>query len=260
MGESVESTADQRLRPSRESLEHMKYLRDMLSEIRQKVPQVRGLTFFGSRSRGQERQDPNHPSDLDTVVFYDGSEFTDNLEFEIFDTAGNLVPDFIQKNEKRRKDSLRQKQLRRQLKEEISLLMKTRGLPVDIYIEAGKNIPFNGTVFVEDISKHTTDRALKSFQLYIDTNRANQQVPQGVIDSPAFSITSRFLLGVGEELYGNRGYILDQFEEMEHQDGKGQKYFLGLMNCLRELQTDDANTGKRLPQSIQEARAFFKTT
>lgn len=240
-------------RPSHESLLHMRYIRDMLKDIEGEMPQVRGIAFFGSRTRHQERQDPNNPSDLDTVVFYDGSEYTESGNFEILDKNGNLTPDFQVKNEKYQNEKNLYNELQRKIKHRFGEQMIKRGLPVEI--DSG----INGTILVEDISTTSTDKALKNLIDYIDANDADITIRRDVINSPAFHLASRFLLGAGEELYKNRDYILNRLDEMENNGEQGERYFKGLMNCVRELQSGEVLIEKELPQNIQEARSYFRT-
>ncbi|MBP9819867.1 hypothetical protein KBC79_03960 [Candidatus Woesebacteria bacterium] len=245
-------------RPSRESLAHMKHLRDVLTDVRNDIPQVKGLAFFGSRTHGRERQDPNRPSDLDTVVFYDGSEYTESGKFEPFDANGNLTPDFIQKNEKHQTDKRLHAMLQAKIKVRFSELMKERGLPIDIYSDFNGRI--NGTVLLEDVSPQATDTAIQQLKMYVDAEQADTLIPVGVINSPAFRTASRFLLGVDNSLYHSRQYILDKLEEMEQNGEHGEKYFRGLMNCVRELQMGDEPENRSLPQTIKDARSFYMTS
>lgn len=245
-------TVAHKVRPTRESLEHMKYFRDVLEVIRNEIPQVRGLVFFGSRSRGQERRDTKSPSDLDVVVFYDGSEYTSSGRFRLFDTEGNLIPDFIQKNEKYQTDKRMLSELQRKIKLKFEKLMNERGLPVEIIGS------INGTILVEDLSLSATDEALEQLKMNIDAAGADEEIPVGIINYPAFRIASRFLLGVGDEVYQNREYILNRLEEMEQKGEQGERYFRGLMNCLLELQSGEHGLQPKLPATIKEAREYFR--
>ncbi len=70
MKESINLLKDYRFNISENSLELMKKERAYLQEQQKKIPELAGLTFFGSRTLGREKES----SDLDMNVFYDSSD------------------------------------------------------------------------------------------------------------------------------------------------------------------------------------------
>lgn len=249
---------------SKESSSFMRAFRDRLPTIQKQIPQVKGFGFFGSRIIGKERADGSNPSDLDAIVFYDGSEFNlDESNFTIVDNDGKLLPDAGERvkklaQERQEVDNART-HTHLQIKEKAFALMHELGLPVDIDDESGKN----KTVFTVDISKPATDNSLALLVMYVDanTNKTTGEVRPGGINDVTFPIVSRFVLGVGDGLYDNRKYVLDVLEDMESQGLGGEKYFRGLMTCLAGLERgrDGLPKVQSLPQTIKDARAYFRT-
>ena len=58
--------------------------------VQDHIKEVRGLAYFGSLTVGRERKGPSHPSDLDLVVFYDGSNLI-NQQLAIQYGKGHMV-------------------------------------------------------------------------------------------------------------------------------------------------------------------------
>lgn len=75
------------------------------------------------------------------------------------------------------------------------------------------------------------------------------------------NLFSRFFLGVGDKVYDNRQYILDQFSEVP----EGDKYFELLMGSLASFERDnrpnrsDVPLYTRYPKTIADAREYFLT-
>lgn len=227
-----------RITPTKESLGYMKFFRDKLPSIQQEIPQVKGLGFFGSRVVGKERKSLSHKSDLDIVVFYDGSEF------EVDDS-----PFITEKFRNARRGRL---DLLFNIEKVATNLMRELRLPLN-----RDAIGQNATIQTIDISSIETDRALEMFVNYADanTNRRSQEItPERMnIIGNTFPLISRFLLGIGENLYKNRAYVLNKLEAMEN----GEYYFRGMMNCLKGIQEVKHQQGK-LPQTISEAYSYFR--
>lgn len=244
-----------RFTPSKESLGHMKMFRDKLPFIKEQIPEVRGLGFFGSRTLGRERTDPSKPSDLDVVIFYDGSKFEiDESSFTIVENDGKLLPDAgkrVQELAAKRQhaDAARNTVLAKS-KQAVTDLMKKSGLPIDYDDETGQN----KTIFTIDISQVATDRAIDLLVMYVDANAnsSTDRVRPGDINDVTFTLASRFLLGVGEGLYQNRSYILNTLGKMEN----GENYFQGLMICLKGVQRVEDQQGKA-PNTISQAKSYF---
>lgn len=58
---------------SPESVEMLKKTREAFSRLKQNYLFLSGLGFFGSRTKGRERED----SDIDVVIFYDSSRISE---------------------------------------------------------------------------------------------------------------------------------------------------------------------------------------
>lgn len=247
-----------RFSPTRESLGYMKVFRDRLSAIQDQIPQVKGFGFFGSRTIGRERNDASRLSDLDIVVFYDGSVFeVDESSFTISGSDGELLPDARKRVQelvgKRQTADNACTAMHVKSKQMTTALMRELGLPINIADESGQN----KTIFTVDISRGATDRSLELLKMYMDVdsilNPETQHVHPDGINGVTFPLVSRFLLGIGEDLYKNRTYVLNSLEHMK----QGEQYFQGMMDCLRGMQRIEDQQGK-LPQTITEAKSYFR--
>ena len=108
MSECVgKSASGEIMRPTKESLYHMFYMKDFLVDIQRDHPEVQGFGFLGSRAIGQEGDN----SDLDTVVFVSSDGIIPDSEFEYQDKEGNALPGIKEKIENLRRGEREYKEL-----------------------------------------------------------------------------------------------------------------------------------------------------
>ena len=205
--------------PSKDSLGHMKFLRDNIREIQTGIPQVKGIAFFGSRKKGVEKQ----TSDLDTVIFYDSTELTASGKVEFFTPDNKPVSDYREKMEAYNRDKEKLEKIKQNIINRVSQLMIQRGLPVDHDRRTG----LHGSILLVDISQAGTDKALEKFFRYIDGFQNADDIKPDGINGPTFELVSRFFLGVGDALYENRKYV----EQEINKKNDREKYMRGLEVC-----------------------------
>lgn len=238
--------AERRITPSKESLSHMKRLRDNLPAIQKKIPEVQGLGFFGSRTQGREK--PN--SDLDLVVFFDISSLREQVEHALHNGIDNSeIQSLIEKRE----------MLKRNIVTSYARQLDDLSLPQDMDPVTQRN----NSIKLVEISKISTDSEILGFIKDVKRTILEGKSPyRDTISEASWALTSRFFLGVGDGLSKNRGYILDVFE---HMGIYGEAYFKILMEYL-QVRERTLPTKKRgalpagyLPSSIGEARRYFRT-
>jgi predicted nucleotidyltransferase len=247
---------------SPEAFTQMKNLHEKLAEVRREMPEIQGLAFFGSRTTGLERSDPNNPSDLDLIVFYDGSALVPTQKTMIME-KGRLVVNKLAKEELGEKRWIREALINK-IEASYNTQLEALGLPIDRDQETGRN----KTVQIIDISPQATDRMLRYFidEINRDTNYGKQPLKLQEVSNPTFKLLSRFYLAVGDGIYKNRKYILDQLDRLEQQGEEGERYFKVLMEYLQyseRTKTTTKRTGivpyQNYPKSIAEAREYFLT-
>ena|SRR3989338_1351423 len=229
-----------RFQISEQSMSLLKTLRNELPVVNKEFKVIEGLGFFGSRTKGLEKEnDQNQPekleSDVDLCVFYDGSLFG----------YDNSSLTFHQSNLNRARHQF-EAQLQDKFKERIKSYFNNK---ID---QEGESI------FVVDISKDATLRALDEFYKSVSLNETQNSEEN-------HKLLARFFLGVGEELYKNRKFILDQFKKRED----GDRLIQILMQRLGKFErTPDyiPNKSNRqivpfegYPKTIEEAENFFLT-
>lgn len=254
---------DRRFKISETSLDLMKSLRDNLTDVQKAIPQVKGLGFFGSRTLELEES----TSDLDMVVFYDGSAFPVEIYEDPVDLleAGLEVKDgqvIFNKQlvEQRRHMGMLITHARSKFEGQIqSNYVKFLESRLDLQ-EVEQLRSQRKSIAIVDISQEATDAVLSIFideilRPFFDHDRPSENT---------IKLLSRFFLCVGDEVYRNRKYILDKLEKHE----RGEGCFKGLMAYLRAFErTRDVSEKKRkvkityahYPQSIAEAREYFIT-
>lgn len=246
-----------RFAPSHESLAKMKILRDNLTEVQGQIPEVRGLTYFGSRTVGREHSDPDNPSDMDVIVFYDGSNLIPQQNAMIME-KGRLMVNKLARPEREQMAQQRTNLVNR-IENSYSDQLHALSLPVEFNQETGHN----ATIQIFDISPKATDIALREFEREVDisTNYGKEPLKIERVTPTTFELLSRFYLGVGDGLYQSRQYILDQFTAMPN----GERYFSALMSHLNyheRTKSTEKRAGlspARLPSSISEGREYFIT-
>jgi len=222
-GEDTSLLEQKRFVISRESIGGMKSVRTKLEELKGKHPELSGLGFFGSRITGAE----SPGSDYDVCIFYDSSK--------IYAPFGN---------------KLEWQQLKRELEKGVSTRFDQK-----IFGEAGGGLTI-------DISRESTDKDLELLKRYVDPSLSDRQFNNKDFDdlmAPYFSgLVARFFLVVGEEVYANRKYILDQLQSWP----QGEKYFQILMKCLAWAERGDIRKRslpgfKGYPKTLDEASKYF---
>jgi hypothetical protein len=215
-----------------ESSEAMRKVQAALPKLQEQYPFFIGVGFFGSRTKGME-----HPgSDFDVRIFYDSIKSK-----ELSNTLGGLLPSVPY----------------------ISLDNKY-DLAVEVSKTAGFNIDTKHDGWFVDISKERTDSYISNFievvSKYIDNSLTEDQVDGIRAIPPIQNLQAHFFLAVGEGVYVNRTYILNQFKQMP----QGEQYFQVLMRCLAV--TERASNHKyptpaydHLPKTIAEAEKYFLT-
>jgi len=251
----------------------MKQLRDNLSEINNEFKVIKGLAFFGSRTKGLENADQLNISDLDLCVFYDGSAFGK----EIISEEDLSKKDISQATLAAAASAVKNVQLGIDQSEtfqaELRAVAKSRfenDLQTKIASFISKKLNTDDkrftteqkkSILTVDISEEATDRLLHDFYYYANIYESSHEIPLDVI-----KLISRFFLGVGDSIYKNRKYILDQLS----QKNSGEFYFKKLMQCLSSFERpiDGKRSDKpdkkappytHYPQTIEEGRKYFLT-
>ncbi len=222
-----------RFLPHSQSFAYFKKLRDNLPVIQEKKPWIKGFAFFGSRTVGKEKE----KSDLDLYVFYDGTQYKNEAtEGKIVSKNGRLIIQQLPVASTR-------------LPHDNTLTMLEHILDYRVPIMRTKD-GHDERIIVIDISKESTDRDLKQF--IDDVNTGKQCADQ---------LPIRFLLGIGDDLYANRLYILDMLQKID----KGQKYLTALMDGLQlfeRITKKDSESSvlyELFPKTYEEARSYFLT-
>ncbi|MEK9155038.1 MAG: hypothetical protein AAB839_00130 [Patescibacteria group bacterium] len=258
-GDARRSLETKRFTPTTESLGFMKDLREGLLEIQRVHPEVQGLAFFGSRTTGLERNDPGNPSDMDVVLFYDGSRFISH-EKNLDLVGGRLTVNPRYQPERTRLAKERET-LIDHAKHILSQRMTGLGLSIDLEAETGRN----KTISVVDISPTVTDSVLARFEREVDrdTNFGKQPLKLDQVGPEDYDLLSRFYLSVGEGVYQNRAYILDRLEQM---GANGERYFQAIMAYLQYSERTKTTTKREgltpfphYPTTIAKAREYFLT-
>lgn len=217
-----------RFRPKPEDRVVLDKARNAFEAVQVKYPQIKGLAFYGSRTKGLS----GRFSDLDVYIFYDGSELKNPYD-EGFH-PNNLEPEKMKKWYEY--DQTVGKK---------AVLDNTRKMIQDAIEDPNNEYPGHPGIhaFNADISQEATD----------DLIRQLVEEPTDVYD-PHQRIVSRFYLGIGDGLYQGRKYILDRLESVP----KGEDIFKLLMEVLQNVERKAGQEHfKGYPQSIAEARKYF---
>lgn len=206
-----------------ESVEGMSIVKDTLKKLGEQYPYLSGIGFFGSRVKGTDSQ----VSDFDICVFYN---------------SDRMDPDM------RSKDDWR---------EITETLEKELGIKIDRHI-----LDPSGGLRINLSEKST----LKQIEMFVQA--AESIVGQDVnIDTllkevgipPVQDLYSRFFLAVGDEVYKNRKFILDELEKKK----QGDDYLRILMRSLASFERGNDPSKVNTPQyegypkTIEEARDYF---
>lgn len=231
MPESTDAQLEQkRFVINPESMVAMKQVRDALPKLKAEYPFLMGVSFFGSRTKGKEREG----SDLDIRIFYDSDK-----SLELSNTFNGLLPAVPHVSRE-----------------------KKAQLQGSIRVISGLNLDQHDGLLV-DISRERTDKYLELFTDYVKQFIENNTVDDNIQDlaaiPPAQNLYGQFFLAVGEGVYKNRAYVMDRFRSMP----QGEQYFQVLMKCMSSFERGGTKHPvpeyKRLPQTIDEAQRYFLT-
>lgn len=252
-----------RFRISEQSMVLVKTLRNELPGLHKEFKITEGMSFFGSRTKGFEKEfDQNKPdqlgSDLDLCVFYDGSVFGKEIRAGEPPPVETLVLDPATKDIKidHRQAQHMADLTRARHQFEAQLQNRVKGRVN--FLKDNKIDQEGKSVFIVDISEDATKRALGEFYESVKIN-------DGQFSDENLKLLSRFFLGVGKGLYKNRKYIFDELKKRED----GDKLLNILMQRLGSFErTRDDNPNKpnayqipfeSYPKTIEEAEDFFLT-
>ena len=258
MSESVDKLQTHRFvidKPSMDLIKDLKkYFKENLPQLDQEFG-IKGLAFFGSRTKSTNRED----SDLDVIIFYDGSDFGPEIRTREQELAAGIIIDKekgdIIFSAKKADAAIARTKARYKFENEIrkkflELLTQRMGLSNE---RAEKQL---GSIIPVDISKEATDDALKEFyENAIIIEQLNFKEKHGVY-LQFLRLLTRFFLGIGTALYANRQYILDQLAQRPD----GERLFRILMTKLAEFEKFKSRNNiefKSYPQTIAQAKKYF---
>lgn len=245
------------------SLAMIRSLRDNLVELNKEFKLISGLSFFGSRTKGLENEyNPNKPdklgSDFDFCVFYDGTAFGREVRADEPLPREILVIDPVTKG--LRIDSVKARHFRdlQNARHHFEADLQHRCRETVLNSMDNQINQEGKSIFIVDISKDATSRALEEFY-------ASVQMNEGHFSDENVKLLSRFFLGVGDGLYSNRLFILDHLQKRPD----GEKLFKILMQRLGEFErtrdnlpekpSTDATPYGSYPTTIEEAKKYFLT-
>ena len=239
------------------SLETMKQLRNILPEFNKDLKVVKGLAFFGSRTKATNKPD----SDLDLCVFYDGSAFGPEIRKDEDFTAAGLTFDRTTgevslDNHKSDIAFLRTKardQFETQIREKYKIILGSK-----LHLSPETLESQSRSVLTVDISQEATDNILNEFYSTANIVKDLAFDNTNKVYAPFLKLLSRFFLGTGKDLYQNRSYIFKSLEKRKN----GEYLFKILMDKLNEFEKYKSRgnisfTG--YPKTITEGKNFFLT-
>ncbi len=259
--ETARTLPEHRYLPTDESLRIMQEVKRFLPEAEQKFPELYGVSFFGSRTIGREKP----TSDLDMMVFYDGSEL-DATEERLHDEEKKLSRDrtkWLEHSEKI--DELRafERDTAAYLKKAHDLFaekLAALGIPIDEHHkEMGK------AVFVLDVSPGALENVYTGLQAFISlgTNYGKKELTisgNDLVVRSIFRPMGILCLSAGPRIKEMRRNLFAKFEN----DPKGEFYFQGLMKYLEFFERSSATpkrgplpTFKHYPRTLAEGREYF---
>lgn len=203
--------------------------RTCLSEIIAQDPEIKGMAFYGSRTKGYDLPS----SDFDMIVFIDETyRPTLRGRFETLDAMNEMV----------RFDNIRHR----------AKNMLTASL--------GETAPIIGqhrSIGILDISKQWLDANINYF-FKIDA-RPDDEIDM-YLNSRVFELISLFFLAIGKPVYTARAYVVNQFAKRRN----GNRSFSLLMHLLHDVERNRVKTDVPhvaytgpLPTTIKEAKKYF---
>lgn len=242
-------------------------LRDDLIKARKEIPEIRGLSFFGSRTRGQERTGLDRPSDLDMFVFYDGSSYiqetTHPRTMLRAGTGGKMVIDRsvaarVQANK------LEHEALRERITSYYTERFHQIGAPIDrVVTYQGAEDPQNKTIGLINIAPQEIQEAIRIFEGEVMSRVAAGRRSSENMTNATWRLVALFSLAVGNAILRARKQVLDAWKI----SAKGELYFRALMQSLAYIERLSAAKRGRVmveyqwyPQTIEEGERTFLAT
>lgn len=201
----------------------LKEARIQFVKLKEKIPELSGMSFFGSRTLGKEKPE----SDLDCVLFISNkqSEINTSQKLEIAGTVGK----------------------------ELNLYNEDRN-PLVIYDIMGV-VDISPKATDDDIM-HFRNIEKEQKRVGVNFTGANSFMPPEY----ATRLLTRFFLGIGEGLYENRKYILEKLAGQEDGELLWQKIIEYLSLFERGMGKRTPLTPyEHYPKTIAEARQYFIT-
>lgn len=220
-----------------ESMQRLKAVRSQLPEIQRQYPYVRGVGFFGSRTRGLEKPE----SDLD--LFYYVNETPDSLQDDLAAITQHLqsVTDSVQIEAKRRRGYFKLDLRKENLDGKFDELVST----VDV-IASSQNIPVGELQLITPQSELETDEEFNERQK----------------NTPRLPLSDLFLLAIGDDVYKARQYVFDKFKTIP--DGNDylnvlMQHRFGSERELTQYKNKDITVPSYTdyPKTVEQAEQFF---
>lgn len=222
IAEAVISRVEQKRFPiNSQSLELMKGLRDVFTEMQEQRPYLSGLGFFGSRTRGQE----HNSSDIDLVIFYDSSKFPKK-------TTPLKNPNFVIESFKGR------------------LIQAGNGVKIHMVVD-----DISQKITEKYIEELISSRPRQIFERIVGKDpKTDLGVPVSQL-----SLAGRFFLAIGNDIYRSRRFILERLKAMPDGDRYWQILMGALAKVESGSRRRKGNHRQyqRYPQTIEEAEWYF---
>ncbi len=242
-------------------------LRDDLIKARKEIPEIQGLSFFGSRTRGQERTDPDRPSDLDMFVFYDGSNYiqetTHPRTMLRAGAGGKMVIDGsaaarVQANR------LEHEAVRERILSYYTEKFHQIGAPIDrVASDEGAEDLQSKTIGLINIAPQQIQEAICVFESEVMSQVAAGRRSSESTTNATWRLVALFSLAVGNAILRARKQVLDAWKI----SARGELYFRSLMQSLAYIERlSAAKRGRvmveyqRYPQTIEEGERIFLAT
>ncbi len=257
-----------RFSPNENSLRIMKEVKRLLPEIEDRFHEIYGVTFFGSRTIGTDKE----TSDLDMMVFYDGSDWErteDRLNIELEEAENRALTDRDDHTLLDRVDAKVEEQREHYLSRNL-FITDVHNRFVNTLEAFG--VKFNEDhkrekkgVFVLDASPQKLTELFAQFKSSIDfyTRNGSQELKPHSSDikrEAFFRFMGILCLSTGSRIQEMRAQFFHIFEK----DPKGDFYFQALIQYL-EFFERTATTPKRqplptfkgYPRTLKEGRQYF---
>lgn len=200
---SENRSSQRRLAIEGENLSLLLSIKAAFPGVQEQFPFVKGLGFFGSRTKGTSRDGSSGaPSDIDLCVFFNRSEEPVNPRDSLLDGENKITY------------------------AKAVAWDKTHGFIAvrNRLEEVNTDIEFD---FHEiDISEVATDELLERYTNGIDGRDEDMPV--------------RFLMGIGDGLFENRRYILEKLKELP--GDRGEEVFRRIIQKLRDFEDREDET------------------